>query len=232
MSDGLGDRLQGVRERVIAAALSADRDPADVTLISVSKTHPADVVDEAVAAGATDLGENRVQEAQAKKPDVRPVRWHLIGPLQRNKVKVALETFDMVHTVDRPELADRLQLLLEKHWPDRVLEVLLEINIGGEDQKAGVSVGDACGLLDVARAHDRLAVSGLMVIPPFGSEPEASRPYFRALRELRDRLQNETGHALPELSMGMSHDFEIAISEGSTMVRVGTAIFGPRQSRD
>lgn len=231
MSGGLSGRLRSVRERVDAAALSAERDPASVTLISVSKTHPADVVDEAVAAGATDLGENRVQEAQAKKPGVRPARWHLIGPLQRNKVKVALETFDVVHTVDRPELANRLQLLLEKHWPGRVLDVLLEVNIGGEDQKAGISAGDVRGLLDVARAHDRLAVRGLMAIPPFGLEPEASRPYFRALRELRDRLQNDTGHPLPELSMGMSHDFEIAVTEGSTMVRVGTAIFGPRQPR-
>lgn len=217
-----------MQERVVAAAKTAGRDPRDVTLISVSKTHPAEVVDEAVAAGALDLGENRVQEAQAKKPGVREARWHLIGPLQRNKARVALEVFDVIHTIDRPEIARRLQFLLEEHWPDRVLDVLLEVNIGDEPQKAGVSPEDLPELLDEVRTHDRLVVRGLMAIPPFAAEPEASRPYFRSLRELRDRVETETGRSLPELSMGMSHDFEIAVAEGSTLVRVGTAIFGAR----
>jgi pyridoxal phosphate enzyme (YggS family) len=172
-----------------------------------------------------------VQEARAKKPGVRAAKWHLIGPLQRNKVKAALETFDVIHTVDRDELADRLQFLLEQHWPDRCLETLLEVNLGGEDQKAGVAVSEARRLMDGALRHDRLKVCGLMAIPPFGLAAEESRSYFRALRELRDRLQDDSGHPLPELSMGMSHDFEIAIAEGATMVRVGTAIFGPRRPR-
>lgn len=228
MSSSLAGRLALVQERVAAAAETAGRDPRDVTLISVSKTHPAEVVDEAVAAGALDLGENRVQEAQAKKPGVREAKWHLIGPLQRNKARVALEVFDVIHTIDRPEIARRLQFLLEEHWPDRVLDVLLEVNVGEESQKAGVSPEDLRELLDEVRTHDRLVVRGLMAIPPFAAEPEASRPHFRSLRELRDRMEKETGRPLPELSMGMSHDFEIAVAEGATLVRVGTAIFGAR----
>jgi len=229
MSGGdLAGRLAAVRGRIVAAAEAAGRDPNEVTLISVSKTHPAEIVDEAVAAGACDLGENRVQEAQAKKPGVRAARWHLIGPLQRNKARAALEVFDVIHTVDRLEIGDRLQFLLEKDWPRRVMDVLLEINVGGEPQKAGVTPADARGLLEAVCRHDRLAVTGIMAIPPFATDPEASRPYYRGLRELRDRLQDETGHALPELSMGMSHDFEVAVAEGATLVRVGTAIFGPR----
>lgn len=224
----LAGRLAAVRGRIVTAAEAAGRNPNDVTLISVSKTHPAEVVDEIVTAGARDLGENRVQEAQAKKPGVRAARWHLIGPLQRNKARAALEVFDVIHTVDRPEIGDRLQFLLEGHWPQRVMEVLLEINIGSEPQKAGVIPADARELLEAVCRHDRLAVKGIMAIPPFAADPEVSRPYYRGLRELRDRLQDETGHALPELSMGMSHDFEVAVAEGATLVRVGTAIFGPR----
>lgn len=224
----LAGRLSTVRDRIRIAAESADRDPHAVTLIAVSKTHPAEVADAVVAAGARDLGENRVQEASVKKPRVRDTRWHLIGPLQRNKAKLALETFDVIHTIDRPEIADRLQFLLAQHWPDRVVDVLLEINVGDETQKAGVAPDDARELLDAVGRHEELRVRGLMAIPPFGARAEASRSYFVALRELRDRLQDETGRHLPELSMGMSHDYEIAVAEGATMVRVGTAIFGPR----
>jgi PLP dependent protein len=224
----LAGRLAAVQGRIVAAARVADRDPEEITLVSVSKTHPAEVVDEVVIAGARDLGENRVQEAQTKRPGVRAARWHLIGPLQRNKARAALEVFDVIHTVDRPEIGDRLQFLLERHWPERVMEILLEINVGSEPQKAGVIPADAQELLDTVRRHDRLKVTGIMAIPPFSSDPEASRAYYRDLRELRDRLQDDTGHALPELSMGMSHDFEVAVEEGATLVRVGTAIFGPR----
>jgi len=225
----LVQRLERVRQQVAAAAVAAGRGPGDVTLIAVSKTHPAEVVDRAVEAGVAELGENRVQEAAGKRPRVRQARWHLIGPLQRNKAKLALEVFDVIHTVDRPEIADRLQRLLEDRWPGRALEVLLEVNVGGEEQKAGVAPATAADLLRAALSRDRLTVRGLMAIPPFTPDPEASRPFFRALRQLRDHLQEATGHPLPELSMGMSHDFEIAIAEGATMVRVGTAIFGPRE---
>jgi pyridoxal phosphate enzyme (YggS family) len=228
MTSELSDRLTAVRHRVDAAASDCGRDPATITLISVGKTFPAEVVNEAVAAGATDLGENRVQEAVAKKPEVAKARWHLIGPLQRNKARAALEVFDIVHTVDRFEIADRLQYLLTEHWPERRLDVLIEINVAEEPQKAGALPEEASELLEHALGCDRLSVCGLMAIPPWAEDPEVSRPWFRKLRELRDRLQYEMGRPLRELSMGMSHDFEIAITEGATMVRVGTAIFGPR----
>ncbi len=230
MSQDLVRNLESVRCRIADAARAADREPDEVTLIAVSKTHAAAVVDAAVAAGAVDLGENRVQEAVAKKPEVRPARWHLIGPLQRNKAKAALDTFDVIHTVDRPEIVDRLHFLLDQHWPERVVDVLLEINVGDEPQKAGVAPDDAPALLRGALDSDRLEVRGVMAIPPYTADPESSRRFFRKLREVRDRLQDSSGRPLPELSMGMSHDFEVAVAEGATMVRVGTAIFGPRGS--
>ena len=224
----IADRLTDVRRCVAAAATASGREPDSITLIAVGKTFPAEVVAGVVAAGAADLGENRVQEAVAKKPEVPGARWHLIGPLQRNKARAALEVFDVVHTLDRPEIADRLQYLLAEHWPERRLEVLVEVNVGSEPQKAGTLPEDAAELAQHAHGCDRLSVRGLMAIPPWGRDPEESRPYFRALRELRDNLQQQIGRGLPELSMGMSHDFELAIAEGATMVRVGTAIFGPR----
>ena len=228
MASKLADRLAEVRRRVADAATASGRTPDSITLIAVGKTFPAEVVAEVVSAGAFDLGENRVQEAVAKKPGVAGARWHLIGPLQRNKARAALEVFDVVHTLDRPEIADRLQYLLAEHWPERRLEVLVEVNVGSEPQKAGALPDESAELLQHALACDRLSVRGLMAIPPWGREPEESRPYFRALRELRDDLQLQVGAPLPELSIGMSHDFELAIAEGATMVRVGTAIFGPR----
>jgi pyridoxal phosphate enzyme (YggS family) len=221
----LADRLAEVRRRVADAATASGRTPDSITLIAVGKTFPAEVVAEAVSAGAFDLGENRVQEAVAKKPGVAGARWHLIGPLQRNKARAALEVFDVVHTLDRPEIADRLQYLLAEHWPERRLEVLVEVNVGSEPQKAGALPDEAAELLQHALACDRLSVRGLMAIPPWGREPEESRPYFRALRELRDDLQLQVGAPLPELSMGMSHDFEVAIREGATLVRVGSLLF-------
>jgi hypothetical protein len=224
----ISERFEEVLQRITRAAEASRRDPEKVTLIAVGKTFPAEVVQQAVTAGALDLGENRVQEAVAKKPHIAGARWHLIGPLQRNKARAALEVFDVVHTVDRTEIADRLQFLLGEHWPGRKLPVLVEINIGREPQKAGALPEEAGELLGHVLGCDRLDVRGLMAIPPWADEAEASRPHFKNLRELRDRLQDQSGAPLPELSMGMSHDFEIAIAEGATMVRVGTAIFGPR----
>lgn len=225
---GVPERLAEVRRRIAAAAERARRDPSDVTLIAVTKTIPAELVAQAVAAGATDIGENRVQEAVTKRPVVPPVIWHLIGPLQRNKAAAALAAFDVIHTVDRDEIAERLQLLLERDWPGRRQRVLMEVNVGRERQKAGVLPEDAPALAATILALDRLELLGLMAIPPFGDDPEASRPHFRALRELRDRLADHLGRPLPQLSMGMSLDFEVAVAEGATMVRVGTAIFGER----
>lgn len=227
----LADRLAEVRRRIEDAAARSGRSPDAVTLVAVSKTFPAATVAEAVRCGVADVGENRVQEAAAKRPDTPSgARWHLIGPLQRNKAGQALETFDVLHTLDRPELADRLELLLGRDWPDRRLPVLLEVNVGLEPQKAGVDPDDADALLARALESERLSPVGLMAIPPFGDDPEASRPYFARLRELRGRLEASSGHPLPELSMGMSHDFEVAVEEGATLVRVGSAIFGPRGS--
>jgi pyridoxal phosphate enzyme (YggS family) len=225
---GIADRLAKVQQRIAATAEAAERDPASITLVAVGKTFPASVIAEAVAAGVTDLGENRIQEATAKMGQVPPATWHLIGPLQRNKARLALEHFDIIHTVDRPELARRLQYLLEQHWPQHTQSVLVEVNVGSEPQKAGVEPDDAEPFVRQVMDCPQLQVDGLMAIPPFGSDPEVSRPHFRALRELRDRLQDSIGTPLPQLSMGMSHDYEIAIAEGATMVRVGTAIFGPR----
>jgi pyridoxal phosphate enzyme (YggS family) len=224
----MSDRLNGVRQRVAAAAEAAGRSPSEITLIAVGKTFPAEVVAAAVAAGADHLGENRVQEAAAKRPDVPTATWHLIGPLQRNKARLALETFDVIHTVDRVDIARRLQFILERDWPDRRQRVLMEINIGDEPQKSGAVPSEAEELLHEVVACDRLELLGLMAIPPFEHDLARARRHFAALRELRERLAASSGVELPQLSMGMSHDFEDAIAEGATMVRVGTAIFGPR----
>ncbi len=225
----VAERIAAVRARIAAAAARAGRDPDTVTLIAVGKTHTARTIAEAVAAGVLDLGENRVQEAAGKRPEIGDAaRWHLIGPLQRNKVGPALVTFDVVHTLDRPELVERLELLLERDWPDRVLPVLVEVNVGRERQKAGASPDEVAGLVRLAAGSRRLEPVGLMAIPPFGAEPEASRPFFKDLATLADRLRDDLGLPLAALSMGMSADFEIAIEEGATMVRVGTAIFGHR----
>ncbi len=222
------DRLAHIRRRIEHACDEAGREPTDVTLIAVGKTFPAAVVAAAVRAGATDLGENRVQEAASKKEHVPAALWHLIGPLQRNKAGPALALFDVIHTIDRPELVERLELLLDRDWPGRRLPVLLEVNVGGEGQKAGVIPAGAGDLARTVMACSQLELRGLMTVPPFHEDPEASRPHFAALGALRDDLQQTLGTALPHLSMGMSHDFEVAIAEGATMVRVGTAIFGPR----
>ncbi len=226
--DAIANRLEAVRGRIVAAAQRAGRDPAGVTLVGVGKTHPAAALATAVRAGLTHLGENRVQEAAAKKAQVPPTCWHLIGPLQRNKAGLALELFDTIETIDRAALAERLQLLLERDWPGRVFPILLEVNIGEEPQKAGVLPGDTAELTRTVATCDRLALEGLMAIPPLAEDPEASRPHFRALARLAAKLRDDLGHALPALSMGMSGDFDVAVEEGATHVRVGTAIFGSR----
>lgn len=233
MASTIESRLREVRDRLRRAADAAGRDPSDITLIAVSKTQPPAFLSEAVNAGVLHLGENRVQEAASKKPDVSgDALWHLIGPLQRNKVKAALETFDVLHTLDRPILADRLQMMLEEHWPGRRLPVLLEVNVGGEQQKAGVLPHEAEDLVRrILDSCPNLQLDGLMAIPPFGLDPEASRPHFKALFQLREVLSQRLGLPLASLSMGMSHDFDVAIEEGATMVRVGTAIFGKRLRR-
>ncbi|MCP4901046.1 MAG: YggS family pyridoxal phosphate-dependent enzyme [bacterium] len=228
MSSPFAQRLTSVNDRIERATLASDRDPSEITLIAVSKTFSAQAVSDAVRSGAVHLGENRVQEAHAKKPETPPATWHLIGPLQRNKVRPALETFDVIHTLDRPRLATRLQRLLEESWPNREVPVLIEINIANEEQKSGIPIESAEDLLRATLGCNQLRPIGLMAIPPISPDPEATRPYFHKLRLLRHQLQDSLGHPLPHLSMGMSCDFEVAIQEGATMVRVGTALFGER----
>jgi pyridoxal phosphate enzyme (YggS family) len=211
--------LAAVRARIAAAAARAGRAPAAVCLIAVAKTKPAALVRAALAAGATDIGENYVQEAVAKRAEVaEPARWHLIGHLQRNKVVKALETFDCIHTVDRAELG--AALARQAGLRGAPARVLVEVNVGGEASKRGVAPRHLPALLAALR-DPHLAVSGLMTVPPPG-EPDATRPFFRQLRALAEAA------GLAELSMGMTDDFEVAIEEGATMVRVGRAIFGAR----
>ena len=216
--------LMRVRERIAAAATRAGRRPDDVLLIAVSKTMEAERVREAIEAGASALGENRVQEAKAKVAVLgHAVPWHLIGQLQTNKVKDALATFDVIQTVDRLELAREIEKRASASG--RPMDVFIEVNVASEPQKAGFAPDALGGALEAIGGLPHLKVRGLMAIPPAVERAEDSRPAFRALRALAEK------HRLGELSMGMSGDFEVAIEEGATLVRVGTAIFGPRAAR-
>lgn len=227
-------RLDRIRRTIRDAALRSGRSEIDIRLVGVSKRHRASEISLALEAGLTDIGENRIQEAAEKKPRIRqPARWHLIGPLQRNKARRALEIFDIVHTMDRREIVERIQFLLAEHWPGRNLPVLMQINIGREPQKAGVLPDEAEELgREILSNAPNLRLVGVMSIPPFVDEPEESRPFFCELRRLRDELEQRLGHPLPELSMGMSADYEVAIEEGATMVRIGTALFGSRSPEE
>jgi pyridoxal phosphate enzyme (YggS family) len=213
--------LLRVQERIAAAAQRAGRRADDVLLIAVSKTVEVDRIKEAIAAGVAALGENRVQEAKTKVEALgRPVPWHLIGHLQTNKVKDAVALFDVVHSIDRLEVARELEKRAAA--AGRPVDVLLEINVANEPTKSGFAPDAVAAALDTIAGMAHLKVRGLMAIPPIVERPEDSRPAFRTLRALAER------HKLGELSMGMSGDFEVAVEEGATMVRVGTAIFGPR----
>jgi len=209
-----------VEARIARACERAGRSRSEVTLVAVSKTFPAEFIDEAIEAGITEVGENRVQEARDKKPLVRgSARWHLIGHLQTNKSKDAVKLFDVIQAVDSLELAEKLARAAGNQG--KRLEIMLQVNIGDEPQKSGIARGEVDAVAKQAAALASLDVIGLMAIPPIGT-PEESRPYFRELRSMRDAL------GLKHLSMGMSEDFETAIEEGSTIVRVGRAIFGTR----
>lgn len=220
----IAGRLAGIRARIAEAAARAGRPAGSVTLLAVSKTKPEALIREAYAAGQRDFGENYVQELAAKAAalsDLPELRWHLIGPLQRNKVKQVAPVASLVHTVDRPSLAEEIEKRAAA--AGKVIPVLLEVNVGGEASKAGCSPDEAPALAAAVRAMPHLSLRGLMTIPPDTEDREEARPFFVALRRLRDAIGD-----LPELSMGMSHDFEIAVEEGATIVRVGTAIFGAR----
>jgi pyridoxal phosphate enzyme (YggS family) len=222
--------LSAVRERIVAAANRAGRDPGSITLVGVSKTMPAERVREAVEAGLLHIGENRVQEAVSKVGTLSSLTpspiWHLIGHLQSNKARRAAEVFSWVQSIDREDLARRLDRAAGDLG--KTLDVLIQVDVGDEPTKHGVTVDELKPLAEVTAALSHLRLQGLMTIPPLG-EPETARPFFRRLREIRDGLQ-ATGHELPELSMGMTNDFEVAVEEGATIIRVGRAIFGERPS--
>jgi PLP dependent protein len=220
--------LMRVRERITAAAERSGRRADDVLLIAVSKTVEVDRIKDAIAAGVAALGENRVQEAKTKVAALgRPVPWHLIGHLQTNKVKDALDCFDLIQSVDRLSLAEALSR--RATGAGRRVDVLVQVNVGGEPQKGGVRPEDLRSALEAMAALPGLRLRGLMTIPPMPLDPEDSRPRYREMQKLLDDARGwGLGTELAELSMGMSGDFEVGIEEGATIVRVGTAIFGPR----
>lgn len=225
-------RLARIQERIAAAARRSGRDPAEIALVGASKLQPVAVLAEAYAAGLRRFGENRVQEASVKAPALpADIEWHLLGPLQSNKVRPAVERFTFVHAVDRPSIARALDD--EARRRGKVITGLLEVNLGGEGSKHGFAPESLATESAPLAALENLRISGLMAIPPPGDDAEASRPWFRRLRELRDELATrpEWNGRLAALSMGMSDDFEIAIEEGATHVRVGTLLFGPRPPR-
>ena len=230
--DPIARRRAEILQSIADAAWRSGRGPDEIALMAVTKTQPAEVVARAARAGISLFGENRVQEGVAKiqalAGEFPKLEWRLIGPLQTNKAKTALQWFRSVETLDRERLAVRLEALLAEQ--DRSLPVFLEINAGLEASKSGVVPEAAEKLAEAVRACKHLEMRGLMAVPPFDPDPEKSRPYFARMRELRDRLSARLGLPLRELSLGMSHDFAVAVEEGSTEVRIGTALFGPREA--
>jgi pyridoxal phosphate enzyme (YggS family) len=236
-ADSLAARLRATRDRVAAAARRAGRSPGEIALVGVAKQVPAPQIAKAVAAGLADVGESYLSEMRGKLPELSsaltrdrlaPPRWHFIGRLQRNKAKAVSELFDCIHSLDRPELCDALGR--HASAAGRTLDVLVQVNIADEPQKGGAPRAAVAPLLRACRQWPALRVVGLMAIPPADPDPERSRPHFAALRALRDELRAAPeGAGLRELSMGMSLDFEVAIEEGATIIRVGTAIFGARR---
>ncbi len=231
---GLRENLASIQQRIAATCQRAGRERSEITLIAVSKTVPADRLREAIQCGVRVFGENRVQEAAAKiaelgtEPGAIEIQWHLIGHLQSNKVRRAIELFDAIHSIDNLKLAERANSIaseLGKRMP-----VFIEVNLGDEPLKTGAAPGEVQGLIEQIGKLESLELKGLMAVPPFPDDAEAARPFFRALRELRDqaRASGLAGESFNELSMGMSNDFEVAIEEGATLVRIGTAIFGAR----
>ena len=230
----LAARLAGVRAQIKAVAQRSGRGPDEVTLVAISKTHPASAVTRLIELGAMDIGENRVQEAEGKIAEVgrTKARWHLVGHLQANKARRAVNLFDVVHSLDSVDLAQRLDRLCVEEGRES-LSVLIQVDLGHEETKSGIDESELTHLVESLGPLSRLKLVGLMTLPPFFENAEHSRPFFRRLRELRDELAHAGAfeNGIGELSMGMTHDFAVAIEEGATMVRVGTAIFGERVSR-
>lgn len=229
MSETLAERLAVLNQRVAAACARAGRDPSLVGLVAVSKTHGPERVAEAAAAGLRVFGENKVQEARAKIP-LCPghLVWHLVGHLQSNKVQAACELFDQIHAIDSLKLLNLVDRACDELG--KTMKVLIEVNVSGEGTKYGLRPEDVPAVLQAANGLARVEVRGLMTMAPLAPDPEKARPHFRRLRELRDRWSAELGISLPELSMGMSGDFEVAVEEGASWIRVGTALFGEREA--
>lgn len=222
--------LASIRERIAGAAERAGRRAGEITLVAVSKTFPAESIHAAYDAGLREFGENRVQEFEAKHPKLADLdaTWHLIGHLQSNKAKRAAQLFNLVDSVDSLALAQKLDLAADDQ--EKRLPVLIEVHLGGEATKSGVTETDLPALAEGISMLARLDLRGLMTVPPYSEDAGRVRPYFRKLRDLRDELSRRLGRPLPALSMGMSHDFEVAIEEGATEIRLGTALFGQRSA--
>lgn len=225
MASDIESNLGAVRSRIETAARRRDRNPDEIKLVAVSKMHPVETLRQAMAAGATAFGENKVQEAESKILEIGRVaaEWHLIGHLQSNKARKAVQLFDVIQSIDSVELAERLERICIEEGREE-LRVFAQVDLAGESTKSGIAESELPSLAAYLKTCQRLRLGGLMLLPPFCDDPEATRPYFSRLRAIRDEI-------LPagELSMGMSHDFEVAIEEGATVVRVGTAIFGERE---
>lgn len=226
----IAKNLEHVRKQIAASAEKSGRTPADVELVAISKTHDAERVREAIEAGHNLFGESRVQEARVKIPELPSrLRWHFVGHLQKNKIRHALPLFELFHSVDSLELAEQMNRIADEDGMRP--RVLLEVNVSGEGSKFGFKPETLRAGMETLLALPRLSIEGFMTIPPLAEQAEASRKFFVQLRELRDSLQKEFDLKLPQLSMGMTNDFTIAIEEGATLVRVGTAIFGERRTR-
>ena len=227
---GVTENLERVREQIVTAGAKAGRTGNEIELVAITKTHPVEKVREAVQAGHTVFGESRVQEARAKIPELPSnLRWHFVGHLQKNKIRHALPLFELFHGVDSLELAEEMnRIAAEEGMQPRTL---LEVNVAGEGSKFGFNPEGLRAEMESLLALPRLSIEGLMCIPPLADEAEASRKFFVQLRELRNSLEKEFDVKLPHLSMGMTQDFWIAVEEGATLVRVGTAIFGERPKR-
>jgi pyridoxal phosphate enzyme (YggS family) len=226
----LSENIAATKERIAKAALRASRDPGTVQLVAVSKTVPARAIRIAVELGVTDIGENRIQEAAAKFDELGKIaRWHMVGHLQTNKVKKALEIFDIVHSVDSLKLAEEIERRAKE--AGKTVEVLIEVNTSGEETKYGIQADELEDLVSGILEKEAVRFAGLMTIGPFVGDPEAARPSFKVLRDLRDRIRGflPEGQSECRLSMGMTNDFEVAIEEGADIVRIGTAIFGSRR---
>lgn len=224
MVKNLSERFSDVRNQIKLAAEKAGRNADEIKLVAVSKTHPVEILLEAIEAGANILGENKIQEAESKIEKIgrEKAEWHLIGHLQSNKSRKAVMLFDWIHTLDSVELAERLERICNEE--NRAgLNVLIQVDLAGEETKSGVAENDLPELIEYLKSCECLKLKGFMIIPPYFEEPEKTRPFFKRLREIRDKILPDG-----ELSMGMSHDFPVAIEEGATIIRVGTAIFGER----